>query len=265
MSQCAVASGDCDHDILMKFLLLGDTGLHFSMANVLVLLVEFKLHYSYCGGGAVVVRRCWKIVFAPALCRWHLCSKLSLHLDLQKQKSLNVSHSNGDLCPKWFKIYALSDPPCPQQSATTEMEFNQKCRACCGRYNRSGFPNPTFDTGWDETWIVKCQSFTFFRFPWAKVFGQISSLCTRGLSNCMCGTWLDSCAMVSAIHPSGPFEASTCARCCDLLQIYVILFGNCNSNICPVSLSFDKCQLLMVCKQNWGGVIVFWHYGPRKF
>ena len=111
MSQCAVASGDCDHDILMKFLLLGDTGLHFSMANVLVLLVEFKLHYSYCGGGAVVVRRCWKIVFAPALCRWHLCSKLSLHLDLQKQKSLNVSHSNGDLCPKWFKIYALSDPP----------------------------------------------------------------------------------------------------------------------------------------------------------
>ena len=100
MSQCAVASGDCDHDILMKFLLLGDTGLHFSMANVLVLLVEFKLHYSYCGGGAVVVRRCWKIVFAPALCRWHLCSKLSLHLDLQKQKSLNVSHSNGDLCPK---------------------------------------------------------------------------------------------------------------------------------------------------------------------
>ena len=41
------------------------------------------------------------------------------------------------------------------------MEFNQKCRACCGRYNRSGFPNPTFDTGWDETWIVKCQSFTF--------------------------------------------------------------------------------------------------------
>ena len=86
MSQCAVASGDCDHDILMKFLLLGDTGLHFSMANVLFLLVEFKLHYSYCGGGAVVVRRCWKIVFAPALCRWHLRSKLPLHLDLQKEK-----------------------------------------------------------------------------------------------------------------------------------------------------------------------------------
>ena len=38
MLQRAVASGDCDHDILMKFLLLGDAGLHFSMAKVLVLL-----------------------------------------------------------------------------------------------------------------------------------------------------------------------------------------------------------------------------------
>lgn len=78
MSQCAVASGDCDHDILMKFLLLGDTGLHFSMANVLVLLVEaslFLLWWGCCRSAQVLENRLcscalqmaslFKTIFAP--------------------------------------------------------------------------------------------------------------------------------------------------------------------------------------------------------
>ena len=222
MLQRAVASGDCDHDILMKFLLLGDAGhgLHFSMAK------------SACSvGGLQVLEN-------------HLCS-----CALQMASLFTTTFAPWPSKTENNSTWATA-------TTATAMEFNQ-CHACCGRYNWSGFPNPTFDIGWHETWIVKCQSFIFSvsMGQRAMVFGHISSLCTRGLSNCMCGTWLDSCAMVSAIHPSGPFEASTCERCviyCNLRD-FVCIF----KNRCPVGLNFDTCQLLMVCQQNWGGVIVF--------
>ena len=57
--------------------------------------------------------------------------------------------------------------------------------------------------------------------------------------------------MVSAIHPSGPFEASTCARCViySNLPDFVRKFKK-HMSSGPVSLNFDKCQVLMVCQQN---------------
>ena len=175
----------------------------------------------FCGDAAGVGKSSLLLRFADGIfVHNYLCT-----LTFKNRKQLNVSHSNH------------SNGIQPEVS-------------CVCRYHWSGFPNPTFDIGWDETWIVKCQSFIFSvsMGQRAMVFGHISSLCTRGLSNCMCGTWLDSCAMVSAIHPSGPFEASTCERCviyCNLRD-FVCIF----KNRCPVGLNFDTCQLLMVCQQN---------------